>query len=100
MSSGKRRTPHRTRAGVVGAVMAAAGLGLTGYGWSTSLLTLGGKAVLVLVGLALVHQGLSRLLRVLLGRSVDLTLMLSVARLIGLLLLALMAPLLPARRAQ
>lgn len=95
MSSSKRRTPHRTRDLVVCAVMATAGLGLTGYGWSTSLLALGGKAVLVLVGLALVHQGISRLLRVSLGRRVDLTLMLSVAWLIGLLLLALMAPLLP-----
>ncbi|WP_206051001.1 ABC transporter permease [Nocardioides speluncae] len=97
MPSEKRgtRTPHRTRDLVIGAVLATAGLGLAVFGWSTSLLVLAGKAALVLAGLVLVHQGVSRVLQALRGRRTDLIFIVSVVWLVGLILLALLAPLLP-----
>lgn len=88
-------SPNRSRLLTVGGLLTVAGLALTGFGWSTPSLVLAGKAVLFLAGLALLFQGVSRLLHGIRGRRVDLTLWVCVAWLTLLVLAALLAPYLP-----
>lgn len=86
---------QRTRQLVVGAVLLVAGIALTVFGWSTPSLVLAGKAVLFLLGLGLVFQGLSRVLRAIRGKRVDLLFWLAMTWLVGICVAALLAPILP-----
>ncbi|MDN5893754.1 MAG: ABC transporter permease [Nocardioides sp.] len=86
---------NRTRLLTVGAVLTVVGLALAIFGWSTPSLLLGGKAVLFLAGVALLFQGVNRLLQGVLGRRVDLTLWLCVGWLVAIVLAAILAPYLP-----
>lgn len=92
MPDAKRRTRRDL---LLGAALAIAGLGLTAFGWSSPALVLAAKAALVLAGLVLLHQGASRALRALLGRRTDLVFVVSMTWLVGICVLALLAPLLP-----
>lgn len=92
MPDAKRRTRRDL---LLGAALAIAGLGLTAFGWSSPALVLAAKAALVLAGLVLLHQGASRVLRALLGRRTDLVFVVSMTWLVGICVLALLAPLLP-----
>lgn len=85
----------RTPMAAIGLVMLVAGLVLMGFGWSTPSLVLVAKALVILVGVGLITQGLSRLVWSLRGRRPDILIWMCVVWLALLVTVAVLAPILP-----
>lgn len=88
-------TLSRGRMTGLGAVLLVVGLGLMVFGWSTPTLVLFVKALLFLLGLGLVTQGLSRLVWAVRGERADILIWLCSAWLVLLVGAAVLAPVLP-----
>ncbi|MDT0203126.1 ABC transporter permease [Nocardioides sp. AE5] len=86
---------NRPRTLATGAALLVAGIALTAFGWSTPALVLAVKALLFLLGLAVTYQGLSRLLLGIRGKRTDLLFNLAMIWLVGIVLAAILAPVLP-----